>query len=205
MMKSRILADLSCRNTKTSVGVIFTRTNFVTLKYVTDNWGTESNGFRLVITAVKDPKHECRDFRCHQKEFCVHPELMCDGISHCADGSDESTAKCSKNDAGYVLGISLPIFVVVSVSFLLILAALGVIAGLIFCRNRPSMQQSTPSHSQHPLHQVYSGSNGTSQVHVQKSTLVPGTTVITPMTVNWVHPVVLGYLVVWARLYCQAE
>ncbi|EEB15879.1 hypothetical protein Phum_PHUM394370 [Pediculus humanus corporis] len=132
------------------IGVIFTRTNFVTLKYVTDNWGTENNGFRLVITAVKDPKHECRDFRCHQKEFCIHPELLCDGISHCADGSDESSPKCSKNDSGYILGISLPIFVVVSISFLLILTALGVIAGIIFCRNRPSMQQSTPSHSQHP-------------------------------------------------------
>lgn len=27
----------------------------MTLKYVTDSWGTLSNGFRLVITAVKDP------------------------------------------------------------------------------------------------------------------------------------------------------
>lgn len=48
-------ADLTCRNTKQSVGAIFTRTNFVTLKYVTDGWGTETNGFKLVITAVKDP------------------------------------------------------------------------------------------------------------------------------------------------------
>lgn len=48
-------ADLSCQNTKQTVGAIYTRTNFVTLKYVTDSWGTLSNGFRLVITAVKDP------------------------------------------------------------------------------------------------------------------------------------------------------
>ncbi|CAD6233608.1 GSCOCG00012291001-RA-CDS, partial [Cotesia congregata] len=48
-------ADLSCRNTHISVGAIYTRTNFVTLKYVTDAWGTDTNGFRLVITAVKDP------------------------------------------------------------------------------------------------------------------------------------------------------
>lgn len=26
----------------------------MTLKYVTDGWGTESNGFKLVITAFKD-------------------------------------------------------------------------------------------------------------------------------------------------------
>lgn len=51
-------ADLSCRNTKQTVGAIYTRTNFVTLRYVTDAWGTKENGFRLVITAVKDPS-EC--------------------------------------------------------------------------------------------------------------------------------------------------
>lgn len=34
---------------------MFTRTNYVTLKYVTDAWGTDTNGFKLVITAVKDP------------------------------------------------------------------------------------------------------------------------------------------------------
>lgn len=48
-------SDITCRNTKQSVGAIFTRTNFVTLKYVTDGWGTDTNGFKLVITAVKDP------------------------------------------------------------------------------------------------------------------------------------------------------
>lgn len=46
--------DLSCRNTKQSVGAIITQTNFITLKYVTDGWGTDSNGFKLVITAVKN-------------------------------------------------------------------------------------------------------------------------------------------------------
>ncbi|GBP53215.1 hypothetical protein EVAR_8992_1 [Eumeta japonica] len=52
----RILsADLSCRNTKQQVGALFTRSNFVTLKYVTDNWGTDANGFKLIITSVKDP------------------------------------------------------------------------------------------------------------------------------------------------------
>lgn len=48
-------ADITCSSTKQSVGVIFTRTNFVTLKYVTDSWGTRVNGFRLIITAFKDP------------------------------------------------------------------------------------------------------------------------------------------------------
>lgn len=47
--------NVSCRNTKQLVGSLFTQTNFVTLKYVTDNWGTDSNGFKLVITSIKDP------------------------------------------------------------------------------------------------------------------------------------------------------
>lgn len=46
-------ADISCRNTKQSLGTLFTRTNYVTLKYVTDGWGTD-NSFKLVITAIKD-------------------------------------------------------------------------------------------------------------------------------------------------------
>lgn len=47
-------ADLSCRHTRQSVGTIYTRTNFVTLKYVTDSWGADTNGFHLVVTAFKD-------------------------------------------------------------------------------------------------------------------------------------------------------
>lgn len=43
-------ADISCRNTKQSMGVLFTNTNHITLKYVTDNWGTDSNGFKLVVS-----------------------------------------------------------------------------------------------------------------------------------------------------------
>lgn len=47
--------DLSCKNTRQTLGAMFMRTNYVTLKYVTDAWGTDNNGFKLVITAVKDP------------------------------------------------------------------------------------------------------------------------------------------------------
>ena len=54
LFNGTLQADLSCRHTRQSVGHIFTRTNFVTLKYVTDAWGTEANGFHLVITAFKD-------------------------------------------------------------------------------------------------------------------------------------------------------
>lgn len=64
---SLLQSDLSCRNTKQTVGAIYTRTNFVTLKYVTDGWGTESNGFKLVITAFKD---KSKYMHCHYISFC---------------------------------------------------------------------------------------------------------------------------------------
>ena len=141
-------ADLSCRHTRQSVGTIYTRTNFVTLKYVTDSWGSDTNGFHLVITAFKDKsiirfflycrkknllswyfinsityltvnvlfrplifilkiygyralfydricifaaELVCRDFRCAQKDFCISTDLLCDGVNHCGDNSDETT------------------------------------------------------------------------------------------------------------------
>lgn len=116
--------NLSCRNTKQMVGAIFTQTNYITLKYVTDGWGTDTNGFKLIITAIRDPseystlsihspigiqsdddigfwslfhsfllnfpEHACHSFRCTIREFCIHPNLMCDGVNHCGDGSDEA-------------------------------------------------------------------------------------------------------------------
>lgn len=56
--------------------------------------------FRFQITAIKDPKHACRDFRCQGNGFCIHPELLCDGVNHCSDGSDESVnAKCQSKSS----------------------------------------------------------------------------------------------------------
>ncbi|XP_076322468.1 uncharacterized protein LOC143231731 isoform X3 [Tachypleus tridentatus] len=46
-------AHLSCRSTKRNVGTIFTQSNFVTLKYITDKWSKLGNGFKLIITAFK--------------------------------------------------------------------------------------------------------------------------------------------------------
>lgn len=37
-------------------------------------------------------EHGCKEFRCKQREFCVDADLVCDGVDHCADGSDEDTA-----------------------------------------------------------------------------------------------------------------
>lgn len=46
--------DISCRQTKQTVGNIITQSNFLTLKYVTDGWGTDTHGFQLVLTAIKN-------------------------------------------------------------------------------------------------------------------------------------------------------
>jgi len=73
-----IQADITCSSTKQSVGVIFTRTNFVTLKYVTDSWGTRVNGFRLIITAFKDP---CKYFFFLEREIDRSQTLYCTPVS----------------------------------------------------------------------------------------------------------------------------
>jgi hypothetical protein len=79
-------ADISCRNTKQNIGTLFTlvhsatllpsppshkwffqstflyrRTNYITLRYVTDNWGTD-NSFKLIITAIKDGSKTCSEY-----------------------------------------------------------------------------------------------------------------------------------------------
>ncbi|XP_076178116.1 uncharacterized protein LOC143152172 isoform X2 [Ptiloglossa arizonensis] len=136
-------ADLSCRNTKQTVGAIYTRTNFVTLKYITDSWGTNANGFRLVITAVKDPKHTCKDFRCTQNEFCIETDLICDGVNHCGDGSDEATSTlCANSEVSTILGMQTTWFAVALVFLILSIAGLVTAAVLCFCRQRAS----TPRH-----------------------------------------------------------
>ncbi|KAF9819847.1 hypothetical protein SFRURICE_004201 [Spodoptera frugiperda] len=167
-------ADLSCRNTKQQVGALFTRSNFVTLKYVTDNWGTDANGFRLVITAVKDPstppppsvhvaqssgrqaarhnrlwrskavsrikisEHGCKEFRCKQREFCVSADLTCDGVDHCADGSDEDTATLCPESGGTGAGSA---WVAGCAGAAALVAGAAATAACCACRRRAATQR----------------------------------------------------------------
>ena len=71
-------------------GVIMTTSNFATLKYKTDSWGTEENGFKMIITAFRNSTlYGCHNgFQCSNDQ-CIAHELVCDNIHHCIDGADE--------------------------------------------------------------------------------------------------------------------
>ncbi|CAL4137957.1 unnamed protein product, partial [Meganyctiphanes norvegica] len=169
-------ADLSCRNTLSNVGTIYTQTNHVTLKYVTDAWGPVTNGFKLLITAFKDKKQPCYHFHCETTNFCVDTGLTCDNVNHCGDGSDESTslAHCPYGLRGYkaqpihdLLGVSSMMLVAIMASTLLLCCACGIIVAVcIYRRNRPPPLQpqqqhaTTPQYPNMELGGTY-GSNGT--------------------------------------------
>lgn len=85
--------ELSYRDSNMSVGVLFTQSNFLTLEFISYNWGTEKNGFNLVITAVKSL--DCKSFQCTTPSVCIHFDLVCDGINHCSDNSDEDYNLCT--------------------------------------------------------------------------------------------------------------
>ncbi|KAL1491008.1 hypothetical protein ABEB36_011670 [Hypothenemus hampei] len=203
---------LSCKDTKQNLGVLFTRTNYVTLKYVTDNWGTDANGFKLVITAIKDPKHTCTEFRCNHREFCIATDLVCDGINHCADGSDESSNNlCQNNDTGTILGLEVTWFVVAIVSTFLVLLVLIVAVSVCVCR-----RGSWNHHNRHgnSVTQMY-GSNGHMAIKpgdgaTKATTLTDGAgggVFLNSTSGNWRHPVgPFGFLTPPARgrLYCPA-
>lgn len=47
-------------------------------------------------------EHACKDFRCAQKEYCISPDLLCDQVNHCSDGSDEGVAANCKSKVSCV-------------------------------------------------------------------------------------------------------
>lgn len=182
--------DISCRNTKNTVNALLTRTNFVTLKYVTDGWGTDANGFKLVITSVKDPKHTCKDFTCATREFCIHPDLLCDGINHCGDNSDESVQNlCQNETSSTVFGMDMTWFVLIVVGVLLVLSALIVAVAICVCR-----RQDENAANQNTALQVHhtADTNGSSK-HLHYHGISVGGTLTRehtqlPTSGNWHHP-----------------
>jgi len=89
----RAIESISCEKSGDTVGrngVIMTTSNFATLKYKTDSWGTEENGFKMIITAFRNSTlYGCHNgFQCSNDQ-CIAHELVCDNIHHCIDGADE--------------------------------------------------------------------------------------------------------------------
>ncbi|XP_076322465.1 uncharacterized protein LOC143231731 isoform X2 [Tachypleus tridentatus] len=125
-------AHLSCRSTKRNVGTIFTQSNFVTLKYITDKWSKLGNGFKLIITAFKTSPVGCQDFQC-LNTFCISEDLTCDNINHCGDNSDEtSLALCPNEPAeNLILGIGVTVFVSIIVSTVVI--CFLCVVGIVVC------------------------------------------------------------------------
>ncbi|XP_017021342.1 uncharacterized protein loaf [Drosophila kikkawai] len=182
--------DISCRNTKNTVNALLTRTNFVTLKYVTDGWGTDANGFKLVITSVKDPKHTCKDFTCATREFCIHPDLLCDGVNHCGDNSDESVQNlCQSEASSTVFGMDMTWFVLIVVGVLLVLSAMIVAIAICVCRRQDenAANQNTALQLHHNA-----DTNGSSK-HLHYHGISVGGTLTRehtqlPTSGNWHHP-----------------
>ncbi|XP_075162078.1 low-density lipoprotein receptor domain containing lost and found [Haematobia irritans] len=187
--------DISCRQTKQTVSSILTRTNFVTLKYVTDNWGTDANGFKLVITSVKDPKHTCKDFTCGSNGFCIHPDLLCDGINHCSDNSDESVHNlCQNETTSTVFGMDMTWFVMIVVSILLILSA--AIVGITICVCRRQEDTNNQHNTAMQLHHTAETNGSSKHLHyTHGGTLSREHTQLPPTSGNWHHPAgPYGYL-----------
>lgn len=140
--------DLSCRSTRSDVGTIFTQGNYVTLKYTTDHWSPQGNGFKLIITAYKDSslpdlKHDlkCREFEC-RNTFCISSNLTCDGVNHCGDNSDETShALCIDETASsQILGLGVSVFVTLALVVIVVCLVLCV-GALCLCQRLQQQQR----------------------------------------------------------------
>jgi len=132
-------AHISCESEPKSVGsngFIITRTNFVTLRYHTDSWGSEKNGFTLVITAFKNSQTLgcATGFSCDSM-ICINSDLVCDNVSHCGHGEDEMDKNNCSGDSVYdLIGLEVYQLVGAILLLLLLLVAGGTAAWIWTCR-----------------------------------------------------------------------
>ena len=144
--------NLSCRSTRGDYGLIFFHSNYVTLKYQTDQWSQSGDGFTLVITAVRDTP-DCRSFKCHNT-YCISYDLICDGVDHCGDNSDETNPTfclADEEETGSILGLPITVFIglVITVFLMCLSCVLGL--AIYLCKREQQMHQ---QHQRMTLHQA---------------------------------------------------
>lgn len=68
---------------------------YMTVYFRSDGGGRQGRGFKFTLTAFNEDD-SCGDlsFKCRDDK-CIEEELACDGVQHCADGSDEGDAFAS--------------------------------------------------------------------------------------------------------------
>lgn len=175
-------ADLSCRNTKESVGTLYTRSNHLTLEYKTDAWGSNKNGFRMVITAFKHVSKDlvdCDQFLCD--DHCISSDLICDGVVHCLNGGDESVrAGCVDAGLGPFFGLDQPMFLGAAAGAVAVLAIIIISVTVCVCRRhrrRRHPNNGTVNNTYQMASVNYSGSNGTRAANEKQ-----------PFSENRLHP-----------------
>jgi len=73
---------------------IISPTGIVTAHFSTDGGNVSGLGFKVILTAFRYPNktHPCdpnnEEYLCSSRE-CISSLLLCDGVPHCLDGSDE--------------------------------------------------------------------------------------------------------------------
>lgn len=140
----KFMESISCDKTGAHVGqngVIYSQTNYVTLKYVTDSWGTDENGFKMIITAFRDASYGCHNgFQC-STDTCIDNDLVCDNIHHCVDGADERHSEfCASLGLPGWMGLDKSAAIAIVLGCILLTTALATAYKLYHCRRNRDLR-----------------------------------------------------------------